>query len=333
MRYLGFLLLTLTLLSCQDERLYLRGELNGVEDFLFKKGTTSEFNLEHNGDGVLIFRNGKVVSESNVLEVDDRFTFGLQRIRIASYRGTDTASQYFRMTVVPSDPPLPLAYEVVKTYPHPQELFTQGLVLDGEIVIESSGQYGESALSTYKLGTTTFIQHEKVDPEWFAEGVALLGDSLYQITWRENRAQSYAWDGQKFTVGREFTYQGREGWGVAPWNNELIWSDGSEKLRFVNPSDMSINRTINVTSNLGLFRNLNELEIYKGYIVANLWQTPRIVFVNPENGAVEKVLDLNSMANDHKAQGTLNGIMVNGDNLIVTGKNWDKMYELKINFE
>ncbi|NVK04004.1 MAG: glutaminyl-peptide cyclotransferase [Flavobacteriia bacterium] len=330
MRYIGFLFLALSLFSCQDERLFLRGELNGVEDFLFKKGTDTEFKLEHNGEGVLIFRNGQVVSESNILTVDDRFTFGTQRIRIVAYRGTDTASQYFRMTVVPSEAPMPLAFEVVNEYPHPSQLFTQGLFLDGEIVIESSGQYGESALSTYKLGSTDFIQHYKVDEDWFAEGVALLGDSLYQITWRENRAQSYGWNGDRFEPGREFKYSGREGWGVAPWEDHLIWSDGTEKLRFVNPADMSVDNTISVTSNLGLFSNLNELEIYKGYIVANLWQTPRIVFVNPENGAVEKVLDLNSIANNHKAAGTLNGIMVKGDNLIITGKNWPTMYELEI---
>lgn len=333
MRYFSFLFLFLVFASCQDDRLYLRGELNGVEDYLFKKGTETEFKLEHNGDGVLIFRNDKVVSESNVLSIDDRFSFGTQRIRIAAFRGADTANQYFRMTVVPSEAPKPLAFEVVNTYPHPSQLFTQGLLLDGDIVIESSGQYGESALSTYKLGSTEFIQHYKVDEEWFAEGLALLGDSLYQITWRENRAQSYGWDGSRFEPGREFTYSGREGWGVAPWEGQLIWSDGSEKLRYVNPKDMSVEYTISVTSNLGLFSNLNELEIYKGYIVANLWQTPRIVFVNPENGAVEKVLDLNSIANEHKQAGTLNGIMVKGDNLIITGKNWPTMYELQIELE
>lgn len=333
MRYVLVILTFITLSACTEERLYLRGSLGGVENYLFHFGEPVDFELDHNGDGVVIFRNGKVVSNSAHLEIDDRFSYGVQRIRIAAYRGSDTANQYFRMTLVPKEAPRPLTYEIVGTYPHPKELFTQGLVLDGNTVIESSGQYGQSALSTYPLGSTSFIQQRSVSKDWFAEGLALLGDTLYQITWQEQEAQKYYWDGSRFEPTETLRYSMREGWGVAPWGDELIWSDGSEKIRFINPVDFSVNRTMSVTSNIGLFSNLNELEIYKGRIAANLWQTDRIAFINPEDGSVDRVLDLNDIADRHNQDGTLNGIMVRGDNLIITGKNWPTMYELKINWE
>ncbi|NVK28050.1 MAG: glutaminyl-peptide cyclotransferase [Flavobacteriia bacterium] len=329
MKKLMFLLPLLALVGCEGEKLKAKFNLSGVEGELFQHNQSATFPVEHNGEGVVIFNEGRVVSNSNQLNFN-QFDFGVHKIRMAVYRGTDTADAEFRITVIPDDAPTSVRYEIVHTYPHPAELFTQGLVLDGDLVLESSGQYGESALSVYKLGSDEIIQQHKVPGSWFAEGLALIGDTLFQVTWKRGEGQTYYWDGSKFEITRAFRYQNREGWGLTSLDGKLLWTDGSERLRFVNPKDMSIEKTVKVLSNLGWFANLNELEMFRGRVAANLWQTSRIAFINPENGLVDHVLDLNELADRHSNAGVLNGMMVKGENLIVTGKNWPVMYELKL---
>lgn len=333
MRYFTLLSLALLFVSCEKEKLKMNAHLSGVEETLFHPGTSVTFEVEHNGEGIALLRKNQVLSNSAQLTIDEQFGYGVHPIRMVSFRDGDTVEQRFRLTVAPNEAPAHVDFSITNTYPHPAELFTQGLILDGDMVIESSGQYGESALSIYKLGSTKILQQHRLPNDWFAEGLALLNDTLYQITWKKGAGQTYYWDGSSFTPTRSFNYKKREGWGLSAWNNALLWTDGTERLRTVNPQTMDIEKTTIVLSNIGVFANLNELEPYKGYLAANLWQTDRIAFIHPETGVVDRVLDLNDIAENHRSEGTLNGMMVKGDHLIVTGKNWSTMYELELNWE
>ncbi len=333
MKRLLLLLIPFVLISCSEEKLRMKTNARSFVYSPVPMGSSINIEVEHNGSGIIIEHKKKAISTARGFLVDESIGYGLQRFVIKSYRKNDTVQEAFNLVIAPITPPKSLSYEVVETYPHPQQLFTQGLVLDGDMVLESSGQYGESALSVYRLGESNILQQHKLPNDWFCEGLALLGDSLYQITWKKGAGQSYHWDGQSFTVGRSFSYSNREGWGLCAYNGALLWTDGTERLRTINPQSMEVQQASSVVSNIGLFANLNELEPYKNRIAANIWQTDRIAFIDPETGLVDHVLDLNELADRHSDVGTLNGIMVRGDNLIVTGKNWPVMYELKVDWE
>lgn len=330
-RIIPFLVL-LTLFACSEEKLRMKTNASKVVYQPFQVGQDLLLEVEHNGDGILIEHQGNPISTAQGFKVSEEYGYGLQRFTIKAYRGTDTVLETFKMVIAPNEPPTSLGFEVVATYPHPKQLFTQGLVLDGDLVIESSGQYGQSALSVYKLGTTDILQQHKLPNDWFCEGLALLDDTLYQVTWKKEMGQTYYWKNGQFTPTRTFKYTSREGWGLCAVGNSLLWTDGSERLRFVDPQTMEVEKTNSVVSNLGLFANLNELEPYKDRVASNIWQTDRIAFIDPATGIVDKVLDLNELADRHQGDGTLNGIMVKGDNIIITGKNWPVMYELKIDW-
>lgn len=333
MKYSALFVAFVLLISCEPERLKLNSNIRDLESITVNQGSEVNLTVSQNGEGIFILLNGEPVSNSASFAVDDRFGLGKQSMMIGTWRGEDSLMYPFHLLVTPSQAPASLRYEVVATYPHPQQFFTQGLVLDGDLVIESSGQYGESALSVYRLGTTDILQQHRLPNDWFAEGLAIAGDSLYQITWQDGRGMSYGWNGSEFTPGTEKQYTGREGWGLCEWNGELLWTDGSEILRYVDPVSYSVRSSIVAMNSEGLLGNLNELEMYKGYIAANLWQLNRIVFIHPENGICDKILDLDDIALPHRVEGTLNGIAAKGEHLLITGKNWPVMYELKIEWE
>lgn len=329
MRKFAILSVVLLAFACTPEKLKLHSSTNTAGMDLMR-GSNVSLQLEHNGEGILIRRGRKIIATSAAFSVPDDMPFGTNRLTVATYRGKDTLAFPFEIFVVPSSPSRPLSYKVVNTYPHPRELFTQGFILDGNTIIESSGQYGQSALSIYELGTTKITQQQKLPNDLFAEGLALLNDTLYQVTWREGKCIKYTWNGSRFEqIGVE-DYKIREGWGLSAWENSLLWTDGSDQLRWVNPHTLTAEKVKTALTHEGLLGNINESEPYKGMLAANLWQTDRIVFIQPETGVSPFYLDLVEIAINHANQGTLNGIAVKGENLLVTGKNWDVIYELEV---
>lgn len=323
-------LLLILIAACQPEKLTLRSNIRDIEAARFTPGQTVALEAETNGSPVMVTHEGKVISEGDYFTLDESFEYGSNGLEIYTFNEVDTLRYPFKITVVPSNPPRSLQYEVVATYPHPTSLFTQGFILDGEYILESSGQRGQSALSVYKLGSDRILQQIPTSTDWFAEGLTLLGDSLYQITWTSEKGMTYHWDGQSITPGRVFEYRGREGWGLTTLDNRLLWSDGTDLLRWVDPNDFSVVQTKKAVTAEGFLSNLNELEIYRNRVAVNLWRTDRIVFLNPENGVGEYVLDLDPIAETHRVSGTLNGIAVKGDNLLITGKNWPLIYEIRV---
>lgn len=222
-------------------------------------------------------------------------------------------------------------YRVVRVYPHDPEAFTQGLVyLDG-FLYEGTGLNGRSSIRKVKLENGEVVQMQKVDSQYFGEGIAVKGDTIYELTWQSEIG--FLYDRATFTRKGTFNYKG-EGWGLTHDGQRLIMSDGTAFLRFLDPGTLKELSRIQVKDGASPVGNLNELEYVKGEIFANVWQTHRIARISPKTGRVTAWLDLDGLLTPREAQqaDVLNGIAYDaaGDRLFVTGKLWPKLFEIKI---
>ena len=232
----------------------------------------------------------------------------------------------------PGGPPKYYSYQVIREYPHDPEAFTQGLVYDQGSVYEGTGLYGKSSLRRVDLSTgwiERLYQHEK---EIFAEGVVVLKDKIFQLTWQNNLI--FVFNKNDFSLLRTWHYT-RQGWGVTQDGKNLIVSDGSASLYFLNPATMEERRIITVHDHTGPVTSLNELEYVKGRIYANIYQQDRIAIIDPDHGGVSGYLDLRGLSgqvNKDHSTGVLNGIMYDAeaDRLFVTGKLWPSIFEIRI---
>lgn len=234
----------------------------------------------------------------------------------------------------PAQAPTPASYtyEVVAVYPHDRDAFTQGLVyVDGQLY-ETTGLNGHSTFRKVDLKTGRVLKQVKLDETYFGEGMTILGDKAYQITWRSK--VGFVYNLETFTVEKQFSYTG-EGWGLTTDGKWLILSDGTDEIRFLDPADFKVVRTIHVSNRGEPIKNLNELEYIKGEIYANVWQTNWIVRIDPANGALLGVINLAHLlaSEDYTANtDVLNGIAYDAanDRLFVTGKDWPKLFEIRL---
>ncbi len=229
-------------------------------------------------------------------------------------------------------------YEIVKTYQHDDKAFTQGLVFVNGFFYESDGEYGESNLRKVEVETGKVIKKQNLSKDYFAEGLTILNDKIYQITWQENTAFQYDMD---FKLIKEFRYPG-EGWGLTNDGTNLILSDGTHVIRFINPENFETLRTIVVNDEKGRpLMDLNELEYVKGEIWANIWHSEKIgkpnhiARINPQDGKLLGWIDLQGISPDdvkRSDENTLNGIAYDaaGDRIFVTGKQWKNLFEIKL---
>lgn len=231
----------------------------------------------------------------------------------------------------PMEPPAPVAaVEQVRSYPHDSTAFTQGLVWRNGRLYESTGRYGQSSLRIVELETGRVLQQASLGQQYFAEGLTAVGDTLYQLTWREGVA--FLWDAATLRQIGQVQYSG-EGWGLASDGRRLVVSDGSSYLTFVDPTTFQVDTTLRVTDGGRPVDQLNELEWVKGEIWANVWHTQRIARIDPQTGRVKGFLDLSPLippVSDPEA--VLNGIAYDeaADRLLVTGKLWPALFEIRV---
>lgn len=222
-------------------------------------------------------------------------------------------------------------YRVVNTYPHDPQAFTQGLVYRDGFLYESTGLNNQSSLRRVRLETGEVIQRRQVDAQHFAEGLADWGGKLIQLTWQSN--VGFVYDLVTFNPERTFPYAG-EGWGLTHDDKRLIMSDGSSSLRFLDPTTLAETGRLTVTDRGLPVENLNELEMVRGEIYANIWQTDRIARIAPASGRVTGWIDLSGLLPpaDQAHVDVLNGIAydVEHDRLFVTGKLWPKLFEITL---
>ena len=218
--------------------------------------------------------------------------------------------------------------QVIQRYPHDPSAFTQGLVFDRGLLYESTGRYGHSTLSVRELKTGRLLHHHRLPKSIFGEGIALVGDEIFQLTWKEH--QVFVYDKASLRLKRKFPYAG-EGWGLTYDGYHLIASDGSAQLRFLEPATLKEVRRIEVTEGDQLIDQLNELEYVKGEILANRYGSDRIARISPQTGRVIAWIELSHLFPQHlrsSSEAVLNGIAYDAarGELIVTGKYWPKLY-------
>lgn len=228
--------------------------------------------------------------------------------------------------------PAPTAsYQVVRTYPHDPRAFTQGLAYADGHLYEGTGLNGESTLRRVKLENGEVLKVHRLEPRYFGEGIALVDDAIVQLTY--TTGVGFVYDRRTFALRRTFTYAG-EGWGLTYDGQRLIMSDGSAELRLLDPATFQETGRLRVTDAGRPVTQLNELEVVKGEIYANVWQSERIARIAPKTGAVLGWIDMRGLLAQHETAGAdvLNGIAYDaaGDRLFVTGKLWPKVFEVKI---
>jgi glutaminyl-peptide cyclotransferase len=223
-----------------------------------------------------------------------------------------------------------LRVEIVRTYPHDRGAFTQGLVLHEGKLLESTGLVGKSSLREVELETGRVIRRIDVAPPVFAEGLALVGDELVQLSWQSGVALRY--DLRTFARRGDFTYRG-EGWGLCHDGKTLVMSDGSANLTVRRPSDFGVVRTIMVTLDGKPLPNLNELECADGAVYANVWMRDLIVRIDPSSGRVTQRIDVPALLSPLEREGVdvLNGIAYDAatKTFLITGKLWPKLFRVR----
>ncbi|MCU0458622.1 MAG: glutaminyl-peptide cyclotransferase [Bacteroidales bacterium] len=227
--------------------------------------------------------------------------------------------------------PVTYRYRVVRSYPHDRRAYTQGLVYDNGFFYEGTGQQGESSLRKVEVETGKVISQVNLDGSLFGEGVALLGDRIYQLTWTSK--VGFVYEKESLRQINRIYYQ-TQGWGLTTMGDSLVMSDGTNVIWYLDP-DFNVLSSVDVWDNRGMVDNLNELEMIDGELWANIWQTDRIARIDPLTGKVLGYVDLgNLLPRDERRPETdvLNGIAWDalGKRLFVTGKYWPRLYEITV---
>jgi glutamine cyclotransferase len=240
------------------------------------------------------------------------------------------------MTVPPggieqrSTPAPTFKYQVVRSYPHDRQAYTQGLVYREGVLYESTGLNGQSNIRKVRLETGEVLQSRGLDARYFGEGLAIVGNNLIQLTWQTE--VGFVYDLATFEPRSTFKYPG-EGWGLTYDGKRLIMSDGSPVLRFLDPKTLQETGRLTVRDAGIPVEELNELEIVKGEIYANVYQTERIARISPKTGLITGWIDLSGLLTPREAAGTdvLNGIAYDPDagTFLITGKRWPTLYEVR----
>ncbi|TYP94203.1 glutamine cyclotransferase [Sphingobacterium allocomposti] len=267
--------------------------------------------------------------------------FGIQVIKAIVYSNGVEQETAVRVDFLPASEPKLRHYRLVNTYPHDIKAYTQGLEFYGDYLIEStgngegpSGNKGKSSVRIVKPVTGEIVRKVELDDAIFGEGATVLNDKLYQLTYRNNEAYVY----NVHTLEKVETlpyFQYMEGWGLTNDGERLYMSDGSERIYILNPKNFSKIDYFSVATSKSIVKAVNELEWVDGKIYANFYGEDLIGIINPENGAVEALIDLAALrekVTPHIDLDVLNGIAYNNKTktFFVTGKNWDKIFEIEV---
>jgi glutamine cyclotransferase len=222
-------------------------------------------------------------------------------------------------------------HRVVRTFPHDRKAFTQGLVYRDGVFYESTGLYGESTVRKVAIETGEVLRKQAVDAKYFAEGLSEWGETLVQLTWTTGVALVY--DRETFKQVGRFEYT-CEGWGLTRTDRHLVMSNGTATLKLLDPVTFAQVSTLQVHDEHGVVSALNELEMVKGTIFANVWRSHRVAMIAPDSGMVTGWLDLEGLlpASERDRVDVLNGIAYDaaGDRLFVTGKWWPTVFQVEV---
>tara|TARA_B100001094_G_scaffold233034_1_gene227915 strand:- start:610 stop:1644 length:1035 start_codon:yes stop_codon:yes gene_type:complete len=282
-------------------------------------------------DSVNYVMNNSPVADIFLLQ---NSSLGEKMIKAEVFYGGKKEVALQKVIVVNGSTPKLYNYELLNTYPHDITSYTQGLEFYKGVLYESTGQYGESKLRALDYKNDAILNNVNLSRSYFGEGLTVLNDKIYQLTWKEGRGLIY--DVNSFETLGSFNYgQSKEGWGLCNDGRQLYKTDGSENIWILNAETLEEERFVQAYTNKGRLTNLNELEWVEGKIYANRYQKNGVAIINPINGAIEAVLDFKDLKNkvtNHPGLDVLNGMAYNPDTktLFVTGKRWDKLFEVRI---
>lgn len=288
-------------------------------------------------DSIIYYVNDvKIISKKDLsplsFELKDR-KLGYQNLKALIYFEGDNVEVTSRVELVSDIEPKLISYKVLSIFPHDTLSFTEGLEFYRDTLYEGTGLYNKSKLikTDYKTGKN----HKSLDLDgkYFGEGITILNNKIYQLTYKE--LTGFVYNADTWKVEKTFTFDKQiEGWGMTNDGTNLYQSDGTEKIWKMDPSTLKMIDYINVYSNTSKIKSVNELEWVNGKIYCNIWQKDAIAIVNPSTGAVEGILNLSNLRKQvkNKEAEALNGIAYNPitKTLFVTGKNWDSLFEIKI---
>jgi len=223
--------------------------------------------------------------------------------------------------------------QVIHAYPHDVGAFTEGLFFLNGYLYESTGLEQHSSIRKVRLETGEVVQRRDIAPQYFGEGIVNWKNRIISLTWKTELG--FVFDLTNFKLEKKFSYMG-EGWGLTQDGKEIIMSDGTSQLRFLDPDTLQETHRIDVTLQGKPVPNVNELEWVKGEIFANVWKTNWILRIDPSTGRVQGVIDLNGLLQKSDIvpgqTDVPNGIAYDakGDRLFVTGKNWPKLFEIQL---
>jgi glutamine cyclotransferase len=297
-------------------------------------GKTLQLSLKNpknlNVQSVSYQMNGQDISESFV--VDSKLGEQTITAKVNYEEASEDVST--TITVLNNEQPKIYSYKIINEYPHDINSYTQGLEFHNGELYESTGQYGQSKLRKVNYKTGEVLKNVNLTNQYFGEGLTILNDNLYQLTWQENTG--FIYDVNTLEKTGTFKYgKSKEGWGLCNDGEFLYKSDGTEKIWTLDATNFTEKGYIQAYTNNGKIASLNELEWIDGKIYANIYQRNGVAIINPKNGAVEGVIDfspLKEKVTQHPELDVLNGVAYNSDTntIFVTGKEWDKLFEVEV---
>lgn len=258
---------------------------------------------------------------------------GYQNLKALVYFEGENVEINDRVELVSNVEPKLLKYSIINTFAHDTTSFTEGLEFHNDTLFESTGQKGTSYFRKYDYKTGRVFNQINLDSKYFGEGITIINNKLYQLTWQEKTG--FIYNATTLKLEKTFTYKKNiEGWGMTNDEKFIYQTDGTEKIWKMDPTTLEMIDYINVYSGNAKIKSINELEWINGLIYSNVWQKDAVAVVNPLSGAVEGILDLSGLRKlvKNSTAEVLNGIAYNPKTktIFVTGKNWDKMFEIKV---
>lgn len=337
-KYLTIIFLTGILISCGSNGSHKKSDFNiktNAEKGNISINETLTLSIQnkkkHTIDSIQYFLGGKQISESTSLRKNK---LGKQTLEATVYFNNEKQLVTSNITILNSEAPKIYTFNIINEYPHDITSYTQGIEFFNNNIYESTGQYKESKLRHIDYKTGEVIKNIDLANEYFGEGLTILNNKIYQLTWQEGTG--FVYDVNTFDKLSSFKYgNSKEGWGLCNNINTIYKSDGTEKIWLLNPETLMEQEFIQVFTNKGKIGRINELEWVNGQIYANIYQKDGVAIINPENGAVIAVVDFSSLkkkVTQHDKLDVLNGIAYNPTTktIFVTGKRWDKLFEVEI---
>ena len=337
--FIGLAVIIFVISSCKSEYKFI---LNTPKSVQSNQELTISISEKENKliDSVQFTIGGKKIKSTNLsatLNVAD-YKLGKHTITAIVFYESKTKKETKSIYIMADSAPEIYTYKIINTYPHDKDAYTQGLEYHNGFLYEGTGRKGQSSIRKVELKTGKIVQQKDLDETYFGEGITILNNKIYQLTWQSGIGLVY--DLETFEEEQEFKYtKSREGWGLTNNGEQLIKTDGTERIWFLNKETLIEESYIEAYTNKQKVEKLNELEYINGKIYANRWQLNSILIINPTTGKIEGVANLNSLKDLitkeqtlEESDDVLNGIAYDKENnrLFVTGKHWSKLYEIEL---